>query len=405
MGANDAQRVLDDSTLRAIQQNAHEVEQFRKAMHLDILATPQWMKQIQGASDLARQLTSQHVALSAQIDRLSTAGISRDLVNQVSGQNLALSSQFARLAAGLPPDAITQFGKQHLEFSSQIARLSAAVPTHSILQQTFAADRAMRQLTSVKNLQLFDKQWTTQWNVMADAISGSAVTIAARLAGETPALHTAIAGTMRSWSAVVRAGAAMSPPTPRLVRTLPISARGVLGANLSAGTLIGVDFDTDAVVATYDRDSPEARQSKDDLLRRLQELNPKLPEKLAGAWQRSSGGPDAASQAANSLVELIDWTLRHATEGVDLVDWHTQNGRPKNELHDGKPTRNLKITYLLSGSPAEVSLAVRLSAVVTTVMRELQGLKHQQGGHELVLIRKMIPVVEAVLNLVVPADD
>lgn len=64
--------------------------------------------------------------------------------------------------------------------------------------------------------------------------------------------------------------------------------------------------------------SPNVEQNKLDEL--LDRLDPRLTRRRLGAWQAlQSDNPDRLSQAANSMVELLDQVIRHVCKEIDLA--------------------------------------------------------------------------------------
>lgn len=114
-----------------------------------------------------------------------------------------------------------------------------------------------------------------------------------------------------------------------------------------------------------------------DLRDRLAELNPYLRVRLDGAWERiNRGGPDGASQAANSLMELVDWTLRLLAPDNEVLAWHAADNRPAKELHDGRPTRPARVSFVVRNSPEKnSSLSLYLKAV-QELAKLIQDSKH-----------------------------
>jgi len=98
--------------------------------------------------------------------------------------------------------------------------------------------------------------------------------------------------------------------------------------------------------------SPDAEQSKLDEL--LDHLDPRLRKRRLGAWQAlRSDNPDRLSQAANSMVELLDQVIGQVCKNVDLATFLTNKyqthqktewvdttrkwiGKTKDNLHSAK---------------------------------------------------------------------
>lgn len=139
----------------------------------------------------------------------------------------------------------------------------------------------------------------------------------------------------------------------------------------------------------------------DRLRKRLGELSDDLPARLDGAWERvSTAGPDAGSQAAHSLMELLDWTLRIAAPDDEVLTWHRDDGRLADELHNDKPTRVLRAKYLLRDRPEEVKAARLYFRAITDLVEVIQSLKHKAGNKDVDAVARLIPTVEGLLIFV-----
>ena len=97
---------------------------------------------------------------------------------------------------------------------------------------------------------------------------------------------------------------------------------------------------------------PDPEQSKLDKL--LDRLDPRLRRRREGAWEAlSSNNPDRLSQAANSMVELLDQVIGQVCKDIDLATFLTTKyqthqktewvgatrkwiGRTKDNLHSTK---------------------------------------------------------------------
>jgi hypothetical protein len=136
----------------------------------------------------------------------------------------------------------------------------------------------------------------------------------------------------------------------------------------------------------------------------LRELGTDLVLRLDGAWERvSRPGPDAASQTAHSLVEFIDGTLRLAAPDGDVLSWHRDNQRPKDELsQDGRATRALRARYLMRDRVDEADSAEVYIRSLIGLMESLQKKKHARGDKERQAVERLIPGVEAILLFILP---
>jgi hypothetical protein len=97
-----------------------------------------------------------------------------------------------------------------------------------------------------------------------------------------------------------------------------------------------------------------------DLRARLSALDPHLPDPLDAAWERiAAGGVGAASQAAHSLMEVVDWTLRLLAPDAAVLAWHSTEHLPESDLHNGRPIRTLRLRFAVRNSP-EKNFAIKL---------------------------------------------
>jgi hypothetical protein len=135
-----------------------------------------------------------------------------------------------------------------------------------------------------------------------------------------------------------------------------------------------------------------------ELRQRLREIDLGLAEKLEGAWERiTNGGPDSTSQAANSLMELIDWTLRLRAPNELVIAWHAKDKRPTDELYDGKPTRSLRIRYAVRHQPEKRSSLNMYVKTVQELTALIQGTKHTIDGGSRKALVPVAMVVEGLL--------
>ena len=136
----------------------------------------------------------------------------------------------------------------------------------------------------------------------------------------------------------------------------------------------------------------------------MQAVDPALPTKLDGAWNAvSTGGPDAASQAASSLVESIEWFLRLGAPEADVLLWHASNDRPATEVTEqGHPTRGLRIEFLLVQSGRNAYPARHFTRGLIEILEFLQGVKHNRDFDDVAAVQRIIPAVEALFAFLVP---
>jgi hypothetical protein len=140
---------------------------------------------------------------------------------------------------------------------------------------------------------------------------------------------------------------------------------------------------------------------RDTFLACLAPLGRGIVAKWEGAWERLERiGPDAASQAAHSLVELIDRSLRSAAPDRDVLQWHDEEGLPESALYKGKPTRRLRLQYLVRNRESDRAPAEILFTSLLKLMEHLQDQKHAADDNDVEAIRRLVPGIEAILYFV-----
>lgn len=180
------------------------------------------------------------------------------------------------------------------------------------------------------------------------------------------------------------------------------AGRSVLGVTATSAILLG-DDEAIEVAEEWELAPADARERMRDGLARI---SPRLVVRLDGAWDAvAHAGPDSASQAANSAIELIDWTLRLACDAADgpgIETWILEQPKPSvYRDNNGRPTRSAKIHYLLRESEFAAAFVDATVANLAALHRELQKLKHTHGSHNVNAVERLLPSVEAVLFLVV----
>ena len=173
-----------------------------------------------------------------------------------------------------------------------------------------------------------------------------------------------------------------------------VTGLGRGAAGIGASGLLLTDDEPDLDVDVVEWGPAPMHATLRDL---LAELDPALPDKLDGAWERvSRPGPDAAAQAANSLMELVDWALRLAAPSDDVLAWVYQEGKAS-ELADGKPTRVLRLKYLIRNRPGEANIARLYQRALSDLVTAVQSVKHSVGGKEVEAVMSLVPTAEGLL--------
>jgi hypothetical protein len=144
----------------------------------------------------------------------------------------------------------------------------------------------------------------------------------------------------------------------------------------------------------------------------VQELSDELIRKLRGARHALEHSPDAISQAANSLVELIDRLLRRSFTDDEVLAWIEANHQDRASsltyyaaegvLRPNKRAQALCFAHAggdVGGNPLFEEMA---AVAVVAVRRQLEGLKHADDGREVDTARLLegFATVEAVLVVV-----
>lgn len=137
-------------------------------------------------------------------------------------------------------------------------------------------------------------------------------------------------------------------------------------------------------------------------------ISSQLSRKVQGAKDAMSYSVDGVSQAANSLVELIDRLLRQAFTEADVIAWSTTHFPDDARMfHQGRPTTRAKaLCFVYAGldvpEPPSVLHELVASGIVAT-RRRLEKLKHADLGtdEERDLLAAYLNSVEGFLTLVV----
>jgi hypothetical protein len=210
-----------------------------------------------------------------------------------------------------------------------------------------------------------------------------------------PEVSISVALANRAWQDVVRV--TPQEATARHVNRLEVVGRGTgwaiqAGVSLAErGEVTVVSMEADASVVL----GPAAASA--ELRVRLSQLHPTLAARLDGAWERiRQGGAHAASQAAHSLMETIDWTLRLLAPDAETLAWHAAEKRAGSELHDGRPTRTLRVRFAVRNQPEKNSGLDLYLKATGELVGVIQNPKHALvANHE----RTLAPVALTVEGL------
>jgi hypothetical protein len=128
----------------------------------------------------------------------------------------------------------------------------------------------------------------------------------------------------------------------------------------------------------------------DESLQYAEELSETIVRKLRGARHAVENSPDPVSQAANSLIELIDRMLRGAFSDEEVLAWVAEHVPERKGMTHAPPNatgprptrraRALCFSYA-GGAVLENSMLHEAAAVVLVQMHQLlEGLKHADRG-------------------------
>ncbi len=154
-----------------------------------------------------------------------------------------------------------------------------------------------------------------------------------------------------------------------------------------------------------------ARRSPQEVVDALDEWNVGLQRKLEGARVALDVSPDGPSQAAHSIVEVIDRLLRTPFTNEEVLAWVDLNreivGLPLEELvrtnehRSPKPTKLAQSLCFMSAGqradPSAIAFHITISRALIRSRKRLQSLKHADTGTERDLMEDVLRTVEAAL--------
>lgn len=142
---------------------------------------------------------------------------------------------------------------------------------------------------------------------------------------------------------------------------------------------------------------------------RLAELNSKLASKISGAQDALNGSADGVSQAAHSLVELVDRILRTAFPDSAVMSWISESARTVDDLtfvkdRRQRPTKRAQaLCFAYGGRPAEQKSAIHemVATGLVSARTQLEKLKHSDQGDESEVqrVNSLMAAVEGFLTL------
>lgn len=199
-----------------------------------------------------------------------------------------------------------------------------------------------------------------------------------------------------SWRVYIDSFPSVSAPND----LFPIQAasRSVLGVTAATSILLG----SDDVVEIAEEWELAPAEMREQMRAGLTRISPLLVTRLDGAWNAvTRRGPHSASQAAHSLVELIDWTLRLGCDATELEAWIAAQSDPSKYRHRDSPTREAKVRFLLHGRECDADFIDATVTNLVSLQNKLQGYKHKEADRDASAVARLLPTVEGILTLLV----
>jgi hypothetical protein len=202
-----------------------------------------------------------------------------------------------------------------------------------------------------------------------------------------------------------------SLPTLPSPHDLTIATRASIAvAGFNAFDVVSLDDAPAPTVERVESDvlSPWPQAAREDLLRRLREIDPELADLLVGAWDEAvHAGPAAVVKLTGCAVELIERVLRALAGDSEVSAWYGESGRPKMETdNSGGPTYAARARFVLEGKRERRLVVSQIDAVVAQVA-PLRGIfqagKHASAG-SLTSLRTHLMSTEALLMQLLELD-
>jgi hypothetical protein len=330
-------------------------------------------------------LMSEHT--SNEFDILKNSVAQMTMLNALDWQSLNVASGLSDV-----------FKSPAVEAHQAVGKLagSAALEYARHVQEIFGSARFVEQFSAFNSAKIFATQDFARVADISRLVSSQFSALDGFIA--SAALRRATLFGVRGWENAATAFVKQ----PDAKRFLPLEAfgRGTVGVT-SAVTALLPELDDIATDVDDERALLGPASFAEALRESLASLDPRLPRRLDGAWERvSRRGPDSASQAAHSLMETIDWTLRLAAPESTVLAWHSAEGRPDKELHNGGPTRALRVEFLLRGRPGEAGAARLHLRALSNLVSVIESHKHSADEADNEAVARLIPTVEGLLIFV-----
>lgn len=324
------------------------------------------------------QLFEAREFLGRQVSILASSGV-RAMVEQFDKNNMAASVQQSVLGS---MEAISRTALGNSMLTGELSAQWAKVHALDMLHQVDVSQLGALRVGLVGNIASITK---------VAGLVESRNSLLARLAPILDVARPVVLAT-RAWEDVLQV-------TPRHDPSLYLPRFDVAGKATGWAIQAGIaltEKDNGRVVSMEAETAVALgpAEASAELRLRLTGISPALRDKLDGAWERlMDGGADATSQAANSLMELVDWTLRFLAPDADVLAWHTAERRPAKELHESRPTRQLRVRFAVRNQPEKNSTIDLYLKAIQGLVDAIQGAKHGHGQDNR---RGLIPVAMTV---------
>jgi hypothetical protein len=160
---------------------------------------------------------------------------------------------------------------------------------------------------------------------------------------------------------------------------------------------------------TIDLCQSVSNQTRQELLIKLDNINPNLAILLRGAWfNLGADGPAGAWSAAHCLVEVVDQTLQMLSDESMLANWLMQHDRVGGEYIDprsGRPTRRGRLAFAMQKrSKSDNKVVDRLASLLSPLHDELEHAKHARADIGVEVVRCQLITTEAFLVNLLRSD-
>lgn len=364
-----------------------------------------------GDADPLARMAQEHLkalsgAAAMPANVMDALRIQRDYEKLFPGGVAKTFESAATLAKQFEASPLKKALDDHKRQSAALGQIFRASELHRDMRKLFGpkfpvafqeAIRAQNELTRISDLVMPNRS-AGELVRLSEALAKAVGAITIR--GASPIalkLDAAIAPAVASWRTL--AASLPARPSQSQLKELEPVGRATFGLAASSAILVGEE----AIVTGLGDWEISPSAMRDRMVARLEQISPRLVQRLEGAWETlRRGGPDAPSQGAHSVVELVDWLLRKTCDSKDVLAWLASEGARKDELDgQGRPTRTAKIRYLMRNRPLEAEVAVTHARSLRDIHGQLQKVKHVDEAQESAAVAKLIYAAESLLIFIV----